>query len=142
MADINKCIFTGRVGNDIELRMTQGGIPTCTFSLAVDRPRPKDKDADRETDWLTIVAWRSTAELCYKHLCKGKKVAVEAVARTRKWEDKDGRPHKVVEFQMMDFVLADNKQQSPSTTGDESSTKGNATPKDIEGNPQDGDLPF
>lgn len=114
MADINKSIFTGRIGSDIELRMTQIGVPTCTFNLAVDRPKAKDAEK-AETDWLTMVAWRSTAEFCSRYLAKGRKVVVEATARMRKWDDKDGKTHKVVEFQVLNILPADSKQQSVGT---------------------------
>ncbi len=131
MADINKSIFTGRIGSDPELRMTPSGIPTCTFKLAVERP--KGKDAEKaETDWLTMVAWRSTAEFCSRYLTKGRKVVIEATARTRKWDDKDGKTHKVVEFQILNILPADSNPQN----------KADTTPGDFTEAPSDEDLPF
>ena len=43
MYRVNKAIFTGRLGSDPELRYTTSGIAVCTFNLAVDRPKPKDR---------------------------------------------------------------------------------------------------
>jgi len=137
MADINKSVFTGRIGSDPELRMTQSGIPTCTFNLAVERP--KGKDAEKaETDWLTMVAWRSTAEFCSRYLTKGRKVVVEAAVRTRKWEDKDGKPRKAVEFQILNILPADSKPQHTENTPNSTA----ATPSDFSEVPPDEDLPF
>ena len=137
MADINKSVYTGRIGEDIELRSTQSGIPTCTFSLAVERP--KGKDAEKaETDWLTMVAWRSTAEFCARYLAKGRKVVIEATTRTRKWEDKDGKPRKAVEFQILNIMPADSKPQ----TAEGAPTGTAAAPSDFSEVPPDEDLPF
>ncbi len=126
MTDINKSIFTGRIGSNIELRTTQNGISTCTFNLAVERPKAKDAEK-AEVDWLTIVAWSNTAEFCNKYLSKGRKVIVEAVVRTRKWEDKEGKTHKVVEFHVVNIMPADSKLQVSESAQDA---------------PSDEDLPF
>ena len=40
---MNKCIFMGRLGNTPELRYTKNNVAVCTFTIAVDRPRQKDK---------------------------------------------------------------------------------------------------
>lgn len=58
---MNKAIFMGRLGNTPELRYTQNGVAVCTFTIAVNRPRQKDKED--EADWPTIVAWRTKAVL-------------------------------------------------------------------------------
>ncbi len=103
MTDINRCLFTGRVGNEPELRTTLTGVSTCVFDIAVERA--KQKDAEKaEVDWLTMVAWRSTAEFCATHLSKGMKVTVEASARARKWEDKNGKTHKTIEFHVSNVI--------------------------------------
>ena len=68
MADINVNIYTGRIGTDIELKMTAGANPVAvaTFPLAVERPKAKDAEHG-ETDWLDMVAWRGTApSMCGK----------------------------------------------------------------------------
>ena len=114
MADINRCIFTGRLGADPELRTTASGITTCAFSLAVNRPKAKGAEK-AETDWLHFVAWRETAEFITRYLSRGRKVTVEAEARTRKWTGKDGKNHEVTEFQVTEIIPADNKPAAAQT---------------------------
>ena len=115
MTDINRCLFTGRVGNEPELRTTFTGVSTCVFDIAVERS--KQKDAEKaEVDWLTMVAWRSTAEFCATHLSKGMKVTVEASARARKWEDKNGKTHKTVEFHVSNVIPVFAKYERDSRT--------------------------
>lgn len=107
---MNKAIFMGRLGNTPELRYTQNGIAVCTFTIAVNRPRQKDKEDD--ADWPTIVAWRQKAEFAAKHLTKGRQVLITATVRTRSYEDKDGNKRKVTEFYAEDIEFCDKKPQN------------------------------
>lgn len=111
MADINRCIFTGRIGNDPELRTTASGVSVCSFRLAVERP--KAKGAERgDTDWLDIIAWRQQAEFVSRYITKGRKIVAECECRTRVWEDKEGNKRKAVEFNLVNIVPADSKPQT------------------------------
>lgn len=106
---MNKAIFSGRLGNTPELRYTKSGIAVCSFTLAVERPRQKDKE--EETDWPTIIAWRSKAEFAAKYLTKGRKVLVTATVRTRTYDGEDGKKHKITEFYAEDIEFCDKKPQ-------------------------------
>jgi len=106
---MNKAIFSGRLGNTPELRYTKSGIAVCSFTLAVERPRQKDKE--EETDWPTIIAWRNKAEFAAKYLTKGRKVLVTATVRTRTYDGEDGKKHKVTEFYAEDIEFCDKKPQ-------------------------------
>ena len=35
---MNKCILTGRITKDLELRETKSGTKVCEFTLATNRP--------------------------------------------------------------------------------------------------------
>lgn len=141
MADINRCIFTGRIGTDTELKTTPSGVSVCTFRLAVERPKAKDAEK-AETDWLDIVTWRQQAEFVSRYLGKGRKVVVEGAARTRVWEDKDGKKHKAVEFHATQVVPADSRPQSQN--GNTGANKGYtpAPMADFTEVGEDEDLPF
>ena len=56
----------------------------------------------READFLTIVAWRQTADFCNKYLDKGRRVAVEGSIQVRSYDAQDGTKHYVTE------IIADN----------------------------------
>lgn len=136
---MNKAIFMGRLGNTPELRYTQNGVAVCTFTIAVDRPRQKDKE--EEADWPTIVAWRNKAEFAAKYLSKGRKVLITATVRTRSYEDKDGNKRKVTEFYAEDIEFCDKKPQQDAAGAYASPTQ--ELPdgfEEIEG--PDEDLPF
>lgn len=59
---LNLAVIMGRLTRDPELRQTPNGVSTTTISVAVDRDYKKDGQ-DKETDFLDVVAWRSTANL-------------------------------------------------------------------------------
>ena len=98
---MNKAILIGNLANDPESRITSSGIPTCKFQLAVQR-RYSNQQGAREVDFLPIVCWRATAELCSKYLSKGRKVAVEGSIQTRSYDAQDGSKRYVTE------IIADN----------------------------------
>ena len=84
---LNKVFIMGRLTRDPELRRTQNGTPVTSFSLAVDRDF-KSQGGEKETDFIDVVAWRSTAEFVAKYFTKGRMAVVEgrlqiATGRTR-----------------------------------------------------------
>lgn len=99
---LNLAALMGRLTADPELRYTQGSnIPVTTFTLAVERSYVK-QGTERQTDFIDIVAWRSTAEFVSRYFRKGQLVAVQGSIQTRTYEDKQGNKRKAVE------IVADN----------------------------------
>lgn len=68
---LNKIFIMGRLTRDPELRRTQSGTAVTSFSLAVDRDF-KSQSGEKETDFIDVVAWRSTAEFVAKYFTKGR----------------------------------------------------------------------
>lgn len=97
---LNNVTLMGRLTKDPEIRTTGSGIPTTTFSIAVDRDY--GKDGKRETDFPTIVAWRGTAEFVGKYFRKGSMIVVSGRLQTRNFTDKEGNKRSATE------VVADN----------------------------------
>lgn len=88
---MNKVCLVGRLTRDPEMRFIPGsGTPVATFTLAVDR-NFKNKQGEREADFIPIVTWRKLAELCANYLAKGRLVGVTGRIQTRSWEDESGQ---------------------------------------------------
>ena len=68
---LNHICIAGRLVKDPELRRTGSGLPVASFSIACDRDYKSDS-GERETDFVDIVAWRSTAEFVSKYFAKGR----------------------------------------------------------------------
>ena len=94
---MNKVILIGNLANDPEGRTTQSGISQSTFRIAVQR-RFANAQGVREADFLTVVAWRQTADFCNRYLSKGRKVAVEGSIQVRSYDAQDGSKRYVTEI--------------------------------------------
>lgn len=107
---LNKAILMGRLVAEPELRHTPNSVPVLSFTIAVDRAYAKD--GKRETDFIDVVAWRTTAEFISKYFRKGQLIAISGSIQTRNWEDKDGKKRKSVEVIADEAHFAEPKRQS------------------------------
>lgn len=107
---LNKIVIMGRLGENPELRHTQSGTAVATFNLACDRDF-KDKDSgEKKTDWITVVAWRSTGEFVSKHFTKGRIAVVEGRLQMRDWTDKEGNKRRSAEVVADNVYFGDSKK--------------------------------
>ena len=95
---LNRCIFSGRIGNDIELKYTPKGTPVVRLVVAVDR-RYKDETDQWQTvtSWIDCVAWNKWAEFAANQAHKGSAVIIEGRIETRNWTDQNNQNRKAVE---------------------------------------------
>ena len=114
---LNKIILMGRLTRDPELRRTRSGTAVTSFSLAVDRDY-KAQDGERETDFIDIVAWRSTAEFVSKYFTKGRMAVVEGRLQVRDWTDKDGNKRSSTEVLADSVYFGDSKRSESGTPAD------------------------
>lgn len=84
---INKAIIMGRLTADPELRQTTGGVACCQFTVAVNRDYVQ-QGQERQADFISVVAWRQTAEFISKYFSKGKMIAIDGELRTRTYDDR------------------------------------------------------
>ena len=85
---MNNVVLIGRLTKDPELRyIPQSETAVASFTLAVDRPQSKEKAAD----FIRIVTFGKTAELCEKYLAKGRLVGITGRINTGSYKDKDGK---------------------------------------------------
>ena len=94
---MNNVVLLGRLCVDPEIRYTQNDIAVTGFAVAVDRSYVKS-GADRQADFIDIVAWRSTAEFICKYFRKGQMIAVQGSIQTRTYTDKDGNKREAFEI--------------------------------------------
>ena len=110
---------------------------------------------ERQTDFIDIVAWRSTAEFVSKYFTKGRMAVVEGRLQIRDWKDKEGNNRRSAE------VVADNVYFGDSRPGGAGGNNGGYSQAPAYGAPaggysapvggpsdfaeideEDGDLPF
>ena len=112
---MNKAIIIGNLCNDPEAFTTQSGLSRSTFRVAVQR-QFKNSDGKRDADFLTVVAWRQTADFCNKYLAKGRKVAVEGSIQTRSYDAQDGTKRFVTEIIASSVEAMDSPNSDPGPT--------------------------
>ena len=99
---LNHIVLMGRLTRDPELRRTNSVVAVATFTLAVDRDFASSTTGEKETDFIDIVAWRSTAEFVSKFFTKGSMAVVSGRLQIRDWTDREGNKRRNAE------VVADN----------------------------------
>ena len=85
---MNRVMLIGRLTAKPELRYTNSNIAVTSFSIAVKRPRQKDKED--EVDFIDCVSWRGQAETIAKYQDKGNLIAVEGSLRKESYQDREG----------------------------------------------------
>ena len=108
---LNRIIIMGRLTRDPELRRTQSGAAVTSFSLAVDRDF-KSQSGEKETDFIDVVAWRSTAEFVSKYFAKGRMAVVEGRLQLRDWTDRDGNKRRTAEVVADNVYFGDSRRDS------------------------------
>ena len=140
----NKVILMGRTTDKPELKQTQGGTSVTTFSLAVDRRF--NKDEEKKCDFITIVAWKQTAEFICRYFSKGQAMLVCGSLQTRNWTDNQGNKRYATEVVADEVSFVGNKESSdgksnaPTQPYVPSAYTENS--QNFEEIPNDGDLPF
>ena len=88
---INKVILVGNLGNDPEMKYTQGGMAVCTLSLATTSVR-KDRDGNTQekTEWHRVKLFGKLGEIAGEYLKKGRQVYIEGSIRYDKFTGQDG----------------------------------------------------
>ncbi len=137
---LNKVILIGRLTRDPELRYTPNGVAVTKFSLAVDRTF-KNRQGERETDFIDVVVWQKQAESCASFLGKGRLVAVEGRLQIRAYDDSQGVRRKVAEIVAENVKFLDRaKGAQEAGMGADSLKSEEGFSKEIDFN--DDDVPF
>ena len=113
--NLNKVILCGRLTADPELKQTQNGIAVVTFTLAVNRrfqSRTTAAEAQaQQADFISVVAWRQTAEFISKFFKKGSALCVTGSLQTRSWQDQQGNRRYSTEVVVDDAMFVDSRTE-------------------------------
>ena len=119
MASFNKVILIGNLVADPEIRQTQSGISVCRFTIAVNRrfARPAAQEAQngqqQTADFITVVAWRQSAEFVARYFKKGRPILVCGQLQSRSWTDPQGNRHYATEVVADEVSFVESKSDAP-----------------------------
>lgn len=94
---LNVAVIMGNLVADPELRQTPSGVAVTSFTVAVSRSFVK-QGAERQSDFIDVIAWRHTAEFVTKYFKKGQTIALKGSIQTSTYEDKNGVKRKKFEI--------------------------------------------
>ena len=142
---LNCVTLMGRLVADPELRTTTTGKSVCTFRIAVDRTYQKAGE-QRQADFITIVAWESSANFVSRYFSKGSMIAVQGSLQTRSYEDNNGNKRTAVEVLAREVSFCGSKAETgtsaPVSPAAPAPAYQTAAPSDFEEITDDDDLPF
>lgn len=114
---LNKVMLLGNLGQDPELKVTQGGQAVLKMRLATTSSYLNRENVRQEaTEWHTVTIWGKRAEGLAKILTKGSRIFVEGSLRTSSYE-KNGEKRYSTEVNASNVILAGGgpgKPQQPS----------------------------
>lgn len=137
----NKVILIGNLCANPELKQTPSGASVCSFSIAVNRR--KSKEGNAETDFINIVAWRSTAEFIARYFKKGQAILVCGQIQTRSWTDNAGNKRYATEVVADEVSFVGSKEGAQSVKNEPQTPSYASVPTpNFEEISSDEDLPF
>ncbi len=108
---MNNVILIGRLTKDPEPKYIPGsGTAVSTFTIAVDREY-KNKDGEKETDFIPVQAFGKLAEVCANNLEKGRLIAVQGSIRVETSE-KNGEKRTFTKVYINKMNFLDSKKQT------------------------------
>lgn len=107
---MNQINLIGRTTKTPELRKTQSGTSVTSFTLAVDR-----RDKEKNTDFISCVAWSKTAEIINDFVGKGQLIGVTGRLQIRSYTDKEGNKRTAAEVIVDTFDFCERKQSDTQT---------------------------
>lgn len=106
MRGVNKIILIGNVGQDPEIRSTQGGTLVANFSVACNETwKGNDGNKQERTEWFRVVAWQRLAEIARDYVRKGNPIYIEGRLQSREWTDRDGVKRTAIDVVAGQLVL-------------------------------------
>ena len=110
---INRCIISGNLTRDAEVRYTSGGTAIASFGVAVNdrRKNPQTGEWEDYPNFIDCAMFGKRAESLSPHLTKGLKVAIEGKLRQSTWTTNDGQKRSKVEVMVDEIELM--RQQQP-----------------------------
>ena len=105
---LNSVTIMGRMVKDPELRYTQSEKAVVNFTIACDRDRTAN--GEKQTDFVDVVCWGSTAEFVSKYFAKGSMIVAKGRIQQRSWEDKDGNKKYAFEVNAESVYFGESKR--------------------------------
>jgi single-strand DNA-binding protein len=146
---MNHVVLIGRLVRDPELRFIAGsGRAVANFTLAVDKDMSRDKKAEMEAqgkptaDFIRVVVWGKTAELCANYLSKGRQVAIQGSINTGSYKTQTGETRYTTDVVASKVEFIGSRGDSRPTGQSDDFSLGGVDTSDFQAIEDDDDIPF
>ena len=146
--NLNKVVLAGRLTNDPELKQTPSGVSVLSFTIAVNRryaSKNEQGESQTQADFISVVAWRNTAEFIARYFRKGSAICITGSIQTRNWQDQQGQRRYATEVVADEAMFVDSRSESVMSDGYQTpsfSSVGAVSAPNFEEHNTDDDLPF
>jgi single-strand DNA-binding protein len=136
---MNNVVLIGRLTKDPEVRyIPQSETAVANFTLAVDRPLSKEKAAD----FIRVVTFGKTAELCERFLTKGRLIGVQGRIQTGSFKTKEGETRYTTEVYADRIEFLERGEKSGSDFVEQPQKASPGIPEGFQALDDDDDIPF
>lgn len=108
---MNKVILMGRLTRDPEVRYSGEGTAVARATIAVDR-RFRSEGQEQTADFISLVAFKKTAEFLEKYGRKGVKFALTGRIQTGSYTNKEGVKVYTTDVVVEELEFAESKANS------------------------------
>ena len=118
---MNKVMLIGNVGQDPVVRYLDNGVCVASVRLATTErgyTLQNGTQVPDRTEWHSLIFWRKQAETVEKFVHKGDKLYVEGKIQSRKYDDRQGVTHQVVEIMVDQMEMLTPRSSTPATAND------------------------
>lgn len=151
MSGYCRVILLGRLGADPELRTTQKDTIASLRVATTDTWTDGAGERQERTEWHQVSVWGRQAEVCSRHLSKGRQVLIDGRLQSREYE-KDGVTRRVWEVVASNVVFvgdggsrgtaAPPEQSRPAPEARQEAPAPRSTTRRNEGTFDDDPIPF
>jgi single-strand DNA-binding protein len=103
---MNKAIIIGNLGQDPDIRFSQGGDKIASLSVATTESWKDKASGERKsiTEWHRVVVFNTNiSDIVEQYVKKGDKICVEGAIKTRKYTGTDGVEKNITEIVISQF---------------------------------------
>ena len=139
---MNKVMLIGNVGQEPTVRYLDNGVCVASVRLATTErgyTLQNGTQVPDRTEWHSLIFWRKQAETIEKYVHKGDKLYVEGKIQSRKYDDRQGVSHQVVEIMVEQMEML-----TPRAAGatDAPAPQAPAAPQVVSPSQNDDEVPF
>ena len=116
---MNKAVIVGRLVRDPDVRALNDGKTVSNFTVAVDR-RFKNKNGEKEADFIPVVVFGKPAEFVAEYVKKGNMVSVAGRITTGSYDNKEGKKVYTTEITADEVNSIGSKKDNQAGTDSES----------------------